>query len=305
MRLITRGDADGLMCAVLLRAAGIVDSTQQVHPKDVQDGKIPVTENDILCNLPHAEGCGMWFDHHASEETPGRLPGSFKGRFGLAPSCARLVYEHFVGEHPELRRFDALLAVIDRFDSANLTPRDITDPEPAMLLAFLVDPRTGLGYHHSYRISNKQLTDQLPELLLSKSPAEVLELPDVQERVERYRAMEKEALKVLAARSRAEGKALVTDLREEAEIPPANRFLVYTLPAAKGTNVSVRLSKLKGGEGVSIQVAHNILNRTCAVNIGELMATYGGGGQKGAGTCQVPAAEADRVLEHILGKLRA
>lgn len=304
MRLVTRGDVDGLMCAVLLRAAGIVDGEIQVHPKDMQDGRFVPTANDIICNLPFAEGCGMWFDHHVSEEAPGRLPERFRGRFGQAPSCARLVYEHFVGEHPELRRFEALLAVVDRFDSATLTAKDITDPEPAMMLAYVADPRTGLGYHHEYRISNRELTHLLPELLLTHTPEQILEMPDIKERVVRYRALEEEAAGILAARTRAEGNVLVTDLRGT-EVPPANRFLVYTLPAAAGTNVSVRLSGVKGGEGVSIQVGHNILNRTCTVNVGELMSRYGGGGHRGAGTCQVKAADAERVLGEVLAALRA
>lgn len=305
MRLVTRGDVDGLMCAVLLRAAGIVDSEVQVHPKDVQDGKVAVTPDDIVCNLPYAEGCGMWFDHHVSEEAPGRLPESFSGRFGLAPSCARLVYDHFVGEHPELVRFSDLLEVVDRFDSASLTEKDIVDPEPAMLLAFITDPRTGLGYHHGYRVSNRELTGMLPGLLLTLSPEEILELPDVKERVDRYRELSKEAVALLAERTRADGNVLVTDLRDAGEIPPSNRFLVYTLPVAAGTNVSVRLSRLKGGEGVSIQVGHNILRRTCPVNVGELMASWGGGGHRGAGTCQVPAPEADRILSEVVAKLKS
>lgn len=305
MRLVTRGDADGLMCAALLKAAGIVDEVMQAHPKDVQDGKVEVGSDDIIANLPYAEGCGMWFDHHSSEQTAERLPESFVGRYAIAPSAARLVYEHFVGDHPELSRFDDLLEVVDRFDSAQLTREDVESPSPGMLLCFLVDPRTGLGYHHSYRISNKALTDRLPEWMTEHSPEEILAMPDLQERVKRYEELNEAAAAAYTARSRREGTVLITDFRDADEIPPANRFLVYTLPAAEGTNVSVRLSMARGGENVSIQVGHDILNRTCTADVGALMRARGGGGHRGAGTCQVPASEADAVLAELVDELQA
>ncbi|MEW6366281.1 MAG: exopolyphosphatase [Acidobacteriota bacterium] len=304
MRLVTRGDVDGIMCAVLLKAAGLIDNVVQAHPKDVQDGVFAITPDDVVCNLPYVEGCAMWFDHHSSEEAPGRQPAQFKGRYGLAPSAARLVYDYFLGDHPELQRFQPLLEVVDRFDSANLTLDDVLRPSPEMLLVFLVDPRTGLGFEHNYRISNKQLTDMMPGLLLRHSAKEILEMPDVKERVERYKALDAEARRVYGGQSRIEGNMLITDLRSVANIPPANRFLVYTLPGAGATNISVRLAAVKGGEKVSIQVGHNIFNRTSKTDVGALMARYGGGGHRGAGTCQVASTEADRTVREILGAVR-
>jgi hypothetical protein len=303
MRLVTRGDCDGLMCAVLLKAAGIVDEVYQAHPKDMQDGLVEVGPDDIVCNLPYAVGCGMWFDHHASEETVDRFPVEFEGRHGLAPSAARLVYEYFLDDHPELQRFEPLLEVIDRFDSANLTRQDVESPEPAMLLAYIADPRTGLGYHHGYRISNKEMISALPGLLLEHRPEDILEMPDVKERVERYGELNERAFEILGEKSSIEGNVLVTDFRGAREIPPANRFLVYTLPGAERTNISVRLSDLKGGEKVSIQVGHNIFNRTSAVDVGALMAEFGGGGHRAAGTCQVPTERADDVLREIVSRI--
>ena len=67
-RLLTRSDFDGLVCAILLKELGILGSIEFVHPKDVQDGKIAVTDNDILTNLPYVPGCHLCFDHHPSEE---------------------------------------------------------------------------------------------------------------------------------------------------------------------------------------------------------------------------------------------
>jgi hypothetical protein len=289
---------------VLLKAAGVAGEMLQVHPRDMQEGKVKATADDIVCNLPYASGCGLWFDHHISEEAPERTPASFKGTYALAPSAARLVYNYFVGDHPELKRFEPLLQVIDRFDSANLTLEDVKNPSAAMLLAYIADPRTGLGYYHEYRISNKQLTDMLPDLLLKHTPEEILQMPDVQERVERYHKCNADAVQLYRQHSRADGNVLITDFRGVGEIPPANRFLVYTLPGMERTNVSVRLSDVKKEGKVSIQVGHNIFNRTCKTNVGALCAEYGGGGHRGAGTCQVPVADAERVVREIVGKVK-
>jgi hypothetical protein len=305
MRVLTRGDVDGVMCATLLKAAGVADKMVQAHPKDMQDGVVEVTPEDVVCNLPYVPGCAMWFDHHASEKTEDRRPQEgFKGRFELAPSAARLVYEYFVEEHPQLKRFEPLLEVVDRFDSARLSAQEVIDPSPAMLLAFVVDPRTGLGYHHSYRISNKEMTQMMPDLLAQHAPEEVLAHPDVRQRVERYQTLNEEATRLYTERTRFDGNVLITDLRDLAEIPPANRFLVYTLAGADDTNISIRLSMAKGGEKVSIQVGHNIFNRSSKTDVGELMASYGGGGHPGAGTCQVPKDDADRVAAEIVSKVK-
>ncbi len=53
MRLLTRSDFDGLICAVLLKHMGKMDQWQFVHPKDVQDGLVAVTADDILANVPY------------------------------------------------------------------------------------------------------------------------------------------------------------------------------------------------------------------------------------------------------------
>ena len=90
MRLITRSDFDGLACGALLLSAGIVDNWVFAHPKDIQDGLVPVTENDCLANVPFVEGCGLWFDHHASEEERNKFKGKYKGESRITPSCARI-----------------------------------------------------------------------------------------------------------------------------------------------------------------------------------------------------------------------
>ena len=129
-------------------------------------------------------------------------------------------------------------------------------------------------------------------------------MPDLQERVATYSQMQEQALQLLGTHTRIFGNVLVTDFRDVDEIPLANRFLVYTLPGAEGTNVSIRISRVKGADKVSFQVAHNIFRRTSLGDVGALMAQFGGGGHRGAGTCQIPSADAERVLARIMAAVR-
>src|SRR5689334_8175753 len=97
-RLLTRSDFDGLVCAILLKELGLLGSITFVHPKDVQDGKVQVGENDILTNLPYVPGCRLCFDHHASEVS--RANQSFPANHVLmadADSAARVLYNWFGG----------------------------------------------------------------------------------------------------------------------------------------------------------------------------------------------------------------
>ena len=50
MRLVTRSDFDGLACGALLLEAGIIDHWKFAHPKDLQDGLVPIDSNDCLAN---------------------------------------------------------------------------------------------------------------------------------------------------------------------------------------------------------------------------------------------------------------
>ena len=97
MRLVTRSDFDGLICGMLLKEAGIINSWQFVHPKDLQDGLFRPTENDVLANVPYVPGCGMWFDHHSSEEERVGWEQNVKGESRPAPSAARIIYEYYGG----------------------------------------------------------------------------------------------------------------------------------------------------------------------------------------------------------------
>jgi hypothetical protein len=301
MRLLTRSDFDGICCAVLLKELGIIEEMAYAHPKDLQDGKIDVTSDDILANVPYVEGCGLWFDHHSSEQERLELDGKYEGRSAPAPSAARVVFDYYNSD--ELKKFEEMLTFVDKVDSGQLTKEEILEPERWILLGFVCDPRTGLGYHRSFRISNLELMKKLVDDLRTKSIDEVMADPDVQERVVRYFELNANFKAFLQERSKFDAPVVVTDTRGVQEIPPGNRFLVYSLfPEA---NIDIRVIDGRGKQFVAFAVGHSILNRTSKVDVGSLMLRHGGGGHRVVGTCQAPYEEADRVLQELISTIKS
>jgi hypothetical protein len=301
MRLITRSDFDGLVCAVLLREVAAIDTIDFVHPKDVQDGKVRVTSDDILTNLPFVPGAGLWFDHHSSEATRNDMGGvEFNGRFEVAPSAARVVYNYYAnqGNAENLDRYADLLEAVDKSDSADLSLEDVTNPSGWILLSYVMDPRTGLAYFHDYRISNRELMMKMVDWIPQHDVGTILRMPDVKERIDRYFEGQEEFRKVMQQHSTVEGNVIVTDLRGIGGMPTGNRFLIYTMfPDA---NIQVRVFDGKKGEFVVAAVGHSIFNRTSKTDVGKLMARYGGGGHRGAGTCQLPLDGAQEKVRSII-----
>ena len=300
MRLLTRSDFDGIVCAVLLKELGVIDSMEYAHPKDLQDGKIAVCENDVLANVPYVPGCGLWFDHHSSEQERLQLEGQYQGRSEAAPSAARVIYNYY--NDARLSKFDEMLEYVDRVDSAQLTEEEILNPTGWILLGFLCDPRTGLGYHKSFSISNLQLMKELMEAMRNQPIDEILAHPHVQERVKLYFENDATCKAFLKQHTRVDGPVAITDARGLSDLPPGNRFLVYSL--FPETNISIRMIDGRGKEFVAISVGYSILNRTSNVDVGSLMLRYGGGGHKAVGTCQVPYADADRVLAELVEAIK-
>ncbi|MCA1945527.1 MAG: exopolyphosphatase [Desulfovibrio sp.] len=302
MRLLTRSDFDGLICAVLLKEAGVMDSWKFVHPKDVQDGKVDITKDDILANVPYHPAAGMWFDHHTSEHE--RLPdgASFQGRSMPLPSCARVIWEYYGGHATFPPSLDEMLTQVDRVDSGQLTREDILTPSGWVLLGFLMDPRTGLGRYRDYTISNYALMEKLIELCRHMPVEEILQDPDVKERVDRYVAHAEKFKQMLLDHTVQEGNVLVLDLRSQDEIYVGNRFMLYSLfPTA---NVSIQIIWGLKQQNTVFSVGYSILNRTCNKDVGSLMLKYGGGGHKAVGTCQVPNDQAPRVRQELVAALQ-
>lgn len=306
MRLVTRSDFDGSVCTAILQDLGLVDEILYVHPKDMQDNKIEVNENDILANVPFVEGCGLWFDHHSSERARLQLDGKFKGVSKNSPSAAQVVYDYykqFKDYAARLKKFEPLLQIVGKADSAQFTKEDILRPKGWIMLAFIADPRTGLGYRHDFTVSNFELMKKLPQLLRTKSIEEILNLPDFQERVKLYNEENAKYEKLIKKSAVIKGNAIVIDLRDCGAIPAGNRFLEYVLYPEQ--NISLRIVDGKRKQFAMISVGHSIINRTSTIDVGTLTLRYGGGGHKRVGTCQVAYQDVDQVVGQMLDLINA
>ena len=306
MRLVTRSDFDGSVCTAILEDLGLVDEILYVHPKDMQDNKIEVNENDILANVPFVEGCGLWFDHHSSERARLQLDGKFKGVSKNSPSAAQVVYDYykqFKDYAARLKKFEPLLQIVGKADSAQFTKEDILRPKGWIMLAFIADPRTGLGYRHDFTVSNFELMKKLPQLLRTKSIEEILNLPDFQERVKLYNEENAKYEKLIKKSAVIKGNAIVIDLRDCGAIPAGNRFLEYVLYPEQ--NISLRIVDGKKKQFAMISVGHSIINRTSTIDVGTLTLRYGGGGHKRVGTCQVAYQDVNQVVGQMLDVINA
>ncbi len=284
MRLVTRSDFDGLICAVLLKHIGKIDSIKFVHPKDLQDGVFPVTADDVLTNVPFVPGCGLWFDHHATEidRVVGKIP--FNGECRLAPSAARVVYDHFGGA-ATFKGMNEMMLGVDKADSAQFTRDEILHPTGWNLLSFVMDSRTGLGRFRDYRISNYQLMFDLIDACLTLGIERILELPDVRERVNRYFEHDILFRGMVKQHTRTVGNVIISDLRDVDPIFCGNRFLVYAMHPEQ--NCSIWIVNGRDNRNVSFACGHSIINKTCNVDLGSILRTLNGGGHRVAGTCQV------------------
>ncbi|MBP8897170.1 MAG: exopolyphosphatase, partial [Sulfuritalea sp.] len=228
-RLVTRSDFDGLVCAVLLNEMNLIDEIKFVHPKDMQDGKVEISERDITTNLPFVPGVHLAFDHHLSEtfRNPGERPNHII--YPDAPSAARVVYEHFGGKSRFPAPFTEMMIAVDKSDSANFTRQEILDPKDWVLLNYIMDSRTGLGRFREFRVSNYQLMMDLIAYCRHHGIDDILALPDVKERVDLYFEHQANAKEQIRRCTKIHKNLAVLDLRREPIIFAVNRFMVYAL----------------------------------------------------------------------------
>jgi nanoRNase/pAp phosphatase (c-di-AMP/oligoRNAs hydrolase) len=302
-RLVTRSDFDGLVCAVLLKHLNLIDEITFVHPKDMQDGKIAVTERDITTNLPYVAGVYMAFDHHFSEtiRNTGERPNHMI--HPDAPSAARVVYDFYGGKTAFPASWDDMMAAVDKGDAARFNRDEILHPKKWDLLNFLMDARTGLGRFREFRISNYQLMMDLIEYCRNHTIDQIMQLPDVKERVDIYFDHEEKFKEQLNRCSVVHQNLIVLDLRKEETIYAGNRFMIYAL--YPDTNISIHVLWGVKNQNTVFATGKSIINRSSKTNIGELMLQYGGGGHENAGTCQIANDQAEAVLTTLIAKINA
>lgn len=302
-RLITRSDFDGLVCAVLLEELDLINDILFVHPNQMQEGEIEVSEDDISTNLPYTPGIFASFDHHLSEIT--RLGKHYDNHIidPLAPSAARVVYNYFGGKKRFPNVSEDMMDAVDKGDSAQFSQDEVINAEGWPLLNFIMDSRTGLGRYRGFRVPNYELMMSLIDYCRRYDIDDILEHPDVKERVDLYREHEELAKEQIKRCTTVHGNLAVLDLRQEEEIYVVNRFMIYAL--FPECNISMHILWGRAQQNTVFAVGKSIFNKTSNTNIGELMLTYGGGGHRNAGTCQSDNALADVVRDAIIQRINA
>jgi nanoRNase/pAp phosphatase (c-di-AMP/oligoRNAs hydrolase) len=279
-RLVTRSDFDGLVCAVLLREIGLINEILFVHPKDMQDGKIEITERDITTNVPYVATARLAFDHHSSEVIRNTSQVGNHVIDPNSPSAARVVWQYYGGREAFPNVSDQLMRAVDQADSAQYTVEEVLHPKDWTMLGFLMDARTGLGRFRNFRISNYQLMMALIDACRTLTVKEIMALPDVRERIDLYFEHEGKAVDQLLSASTVHGNIVVVDMRDQDRMWGLHK------------------------QNAVFAIGKSIFERTCATNIGDLCLRHGGGGHAAAGTCQVEHSMSDRVLSELLSSMQ-
>ena len=299
-RLVTRSDFDGLACAVLLKHMDLIDDILFVHPKDMQDGKVEITDTDISTNLPYVDGVHLAFDHHLSET----LRNDKRANHIIdpdAPSAARVVFDHYGGHERFPAKWDAMMAAVDKGDSAQFDEQEVLHPTGWVLMNFLMDARTGLGRFREFRISNYQLMMALIDMCRDHDIDDILAMPDVQERVELYFDQAEKFTQQVRRCATVHENLVVLDLRDEETIYAGNRFLIYALYPQ--CNISIHAIWGLRKQNTVFAIGKSIFDRSSNTNVGEMCLQYDGGGHQAAGTCQIDNDAADSVLQELITRI--
>jgi len=300
-RLVTRADIDGVACGAILRELDLIDSVLFTHPVDVIDGLVPITERDILVNMPYVAQAHRVFEHRSSNmlRNTARLCNHVIDP--QSPSAARLIWSHYGGPSLLPKVAESLIRAADQASQARYTVEDVLHPSGWTLLNFITDARTGLGRFRSFAISNLQLMHALVEHCRERDIGALLALPDISERVELYRSHEGLAVDQVLATAEVHGNALVMDLRSQQTLWAANRFLPYALYPQ--CNVVIRRMWGRDRRNTVFAIGRSIFDRSCVTDVGALCERFGGNGHEDAGSCQVEHSLADLVLQDILSEI--
>ncbi len=301
-RLVTRADFDGIVSGALLMELGLINNVLFTEPKEMQDGLVPVADNDITANLPYRKEVHLCFGRHVSEVM---RVGEHSNQIidPDSPSTARIIYKHYGGATRFPLISSELLDAVDKANMAQYDEKDILAPTGWTLINFIMDPRTGLHRFRNFTTPNERAMRNLMLYFRHHALDEILKLPDIVERIHTYIRHDEPSEHQIMRCSTMHDHVVVTDIRNEEVIYACNRFMVYALfPEAK---VSIQITTEDGGRRIIYAVGKSILDRSSKTNIGIMMLEYDGGGHAGAGTCRIPNAEAEKVLGEIIERINA
>ena len=290
MRIVTRPDFDGVVCAVLLfDAKTIPPPVKWVEPSEIQKGQVEIMEGDILANLPFDDRCYMWFDHHCTNE----INKPFRGVFKIAPSAAGIIHEYYADSFS--RDFSELVRQTNKIDSADLTLDEVLHPEkfPYILLSMTILNREK---------QDESYWNDLVDLIGRYDIPRVLEKPEVKSRCQKAIENNRIYKDLLLKHTRIQDHVAITDFREFEITPEGNRFLVYSMFQDASAHIKIRYSD-KDRTMVALSVGHSIFNNNCRINAGKLLSRFEGGGHRGAASCRFHVEKADEYIPKIIDTL--
>jgi hypothetical protein len=300
-RLVTRSNFDGIVNTALLLELGIINEICYVQPRQIQDGSFPVSQDDIVTNLPYVTGVHMAFDHRLDLQGDTKL-NDHHALFSDAASVSEVIWEYYGGEKRFGKKLYPLVEAANRSKKADFTEAEIRDPKGWDQLIFLTDPRSGLGRFRDFRISNYALMQKLPALLLEMEIDDILNDPDVKARIALCEHYHDAFIEQLQNRTEYRDGIATLDLREVEKIYPGNRFMLYALFPDTKISIHIFPSK-KEGESV-FALGKSIFHKNHPIDLHQLLAPYGGGGHAHAATCQVPDHQAAHLKDLLLAKLQ-
>ncbi len=287
MRIVTRPDFDGVVCAALLyEAENIKKPVKWVEPNDMQKGLVDIHEGDIIANLPYDDRCALWFDHHHTNE----IHKPFNGSFKIAPSAAGIIFEYYKERFKQDYR--ELIKETDKIDSADLSLDEVLHPEN---YGYVLLSMTILGCDEH----NERYWNRLVDLLRKFDIQRVLQDPEVKAHCDAVVEMNKTYKQILKENTKLIQHVSITDFRSFDKTPVGNRFLVYSLFPEAIVSVKIRYDN-GDKEKVAVSVGHSIFNRNCHVNVGLMLSRFEGGGHRGAASCRFAASKADDYIPKII-----
>ena len=291
MRIVTRPDFDGIVCAVLLHEAmDIREPVEWVEPNALQHGMVDIRKGDIIANLPYDDRCSFWFDHHFTN----RIYRAFNGVFKIAPSAAGIIFNHYKDRFK--RDYSELVVATDKIDAAELSLDEVLHPEKHGYVLLSMTVVNGGKPDESY-------WEKLIDLLRKYELQRVLDDSEVKQRCRQVIEQNEQYAIYLKNYTRLEKQVSITDFRNLDNIPAGNRFLVYSLFPDSVVNLRIRHEK-KNKEMTAVNIGHSIFNRRCNVNAGQLLADFGGGGHRGAASTRFESSQADIYLPLLIDTLQ-
>ncbi len=277
--IITHNDFDGIVSAAICSKVFGIERVKFAGPNDIANAEITITSNDIVCDLPYPLECGLWFDHHEGNIEELRYRNidwrTIPGKFDLAPSCARVVYNYFLEKNDLPAHFDSLVRETDIIDAFQYDSIDDWRRETA---AKIIDSTIRLQ-HEQFKQKQKYLIN-LVFLLRDHPLEEVVKFEQIQSRYQTYQQEEKEMLQVIRINSgfleQDKNKEMVIlDFSEFSRPPRIIKNLAYLVHPEALCVLEIRpifRRQIKTTDlGVSLSLSINLNNSEHSHDAGEIM----------------------------------